>query len=70
MYKLDCHDLGAGKLDETVNHVTTGATVDEVIKKAMDHAKAHHADMLKAYSTPEQQAQMVAQMKSLIKTVA
>ncbi len=70
MYQLDCHDLGAGKLDETVNHVTTGATVDEVMKKAMEHAKVHHADLLKANSTPEKQAQMAAQMKSLIKTVA
>ncbi len=70
MYKLDCHDLGAGPLDEKVNHVVTGATVDEVMKKAMEHAKAHHADMLKAYSTPEQQAQMAAQMQKLIKTVA
>ncbi len=70
MYQLDCHDLGAGKLDESVNHVVTGATVDEVMKKAMEHGKQHHADMLKAYSTPEKQAQLAAQMKSLVKTVA
>ncbi len=70
MYQLDCHDMVKAGLDEKVNHITTGATVDEVMKKAMEHAKQYHAEMLKEYSTPEKQAQMAAQLKSLIKTVA
>lgn len=70
MYQLDCHDLVPKGLDEKVNHVTTGATVDEVMKKAMEHAKQYHAAMLKDYTTPEKQAQLGAQLKSLIKTVA
>jgi len=45
----------------------TGNTADEVMKKAMDHAKVAHADMLKTMTTPAQMAEMEKTMRSKIK---
>jgi predicted small metal-binding protein len=70
MLQLDCKEMGEVNLDPKVNHVVTGNTVDEVMKKAMEHAKAHHADMLKSMSSPEQMAQLEKMLKSKIKNVA
>jgi predicted small metal-binding protein len=49
----------------TDDHVETGNTADEVMKKAMAHAKVAHADKLKG--TPAQLADMEKLMRSKIK---
>ncbi len=67
MYEFNCKDMGITNLDPKVNHVITGNSVDEVTKKAMDHARAHHADMLKSM-TPQQMAGMQDTIKSKITT--
>ena len=38
-----------------------------MIKKATEHAKQHHADMMKQYGTPAHMAEMEKQMRSKIK---
>jgi len=47
--------------------VITGGTVEEVKRKALEHAQAVHADVLKAMSSPEQMAEMGKLMESKIK---
>ncbi len=68
MFQLACKDLGMTNLDPKVDHVITGNTVEEVMKKATEHAKAHHAETLKTMSSPEQVAAMEKMMKSKITT--
>ncbi len=68
MFQLACKDLGMTNLDPKVDHVITGNTAEEVMKKATEHAKVHHAAALKAMSSPEQMAQMEKLMKSKITT--
>jgi predicted small metal-binding protein len=60
MLSLSCKDMGM-----TDDHVETGNTADEVMKKAMAHAKVAHADKLKG--TPAQLADMEKLMRSKIK---
>ena len=69
MYKFDCKDMGLPYLDPKVDHVITGNTADEVIKKVMDHTRAHHADLLKTMSA-QQMAEMEKTVKSKITTTA
>lgn len=66
MYQLACKDLGATNLDPKVSHVITGNSVDEVLKKTMEHAKVAHADMLKAGSSPAQMTEMEKMIRSKI----
>ena len=53
-----CKDLGVTNLDPKVSYVITGNSVDEVLKKSIEHAKAARADMLKAGSSPAQMTEM------------
>ncbi len=69
MYQFNCKDMGLPNLDPKVNHVVTGNTVDEVMKKTMEHARAHHADLLKSMSS-QQMAEMEKTIKSKITTKA
>ncbi len=69
MYRFDCHNMGLPHLDESVNHVITGNTVDEVMQKVMDHTRAHHADLLKSMSA-QQMAEMEKTIRSKITTKA
>jgi hypothetical protein len=69
MLSLNCTDMGI-KLapgEKASDHVVTGNTADEVVKKSMEHAKTHHADMLKTMTTPAQMAEMEKQLRSKIK---
>ncbi|MCL5958846.1 MAG: DUF1059 domain-containing protein [Chloroflexi bacterium] len=63
MLQFACKDMGMGFDD---GFVATGATVEEVKQKAMEHAQEKHADMLKSMS-PEQMAEMDKKLESLIK---
>ena len=67
MYQFDCKSMGLPNLDPKVDHVITGNSVDEVVKKTMDHTRAHHADLLKSMS-PQQMADMEKTVKSKITT--
>jgi predicted small metal-binding protein len=62
MPQLACRDLGM-----ECNAVINGSSVEEVKRRAMQHAQAVHADMLKTMSTPEQMAQMDKLMESKIR---
>ena len=62
MPQLACRDMGM-----ECSAVITGGTVEEVKRKALEHAQAVHADMLKAMSSPEQMAEMGKLMESKIK---
>jgi predicted small metal-binding protein len=69
MLTLHCQDIGY-KLapgEKESDHTITGNTADEVVKKAMEHAKQRHPDMMKQASTPTQMADMEKQMRSKIK---
>ena len=69
MPTLRCEDIGY-KLapgEKEADHTITGNTADEVVRKAMEHAKQRHPDMLKQASTPTQMADMEKQMRSKIK---
>ncbi len=48
-----CRDLGMD-----CDHVVKGENEEEVIKGAMEHATAVHADVLATITTPEQMEQM------------
>ncbi len=69
MMSLACRDMGAvlAPGEKEADHVVTGNTADEVVKKAMEHVKQHHSEMLKQASTPAQMAEMEKQMRSKIK---
>jgi len=60
--QLACRDMGMD-----CDFVATGSTVEEVKSKAMAHAQAVHADVLKTMSSPAQMAAMDKQMESIIK---
>jgi predicted small metal-binding protein len=45
--------------------VTTGATKEEVLQKAMEHGMAAHGDLM-ATMTPEQSAAFAAQLQEAI----
>jgi len=62
MKTFKCRDLGMD-----CDFVATGNTVEEVKKKAFEHAGQVHADMLKTMSTPEQMAAMEKQVVGAIK---
>ncbi len=61
MFKFPCKDVGAD-----CNFVATGKTVDEVKKKAFDHAAVVHADIMKGMldaQRPEPAKNVAAQIK-------
>ena len=66
MFQVLCKDLGMGDLDPKFDHVVTGNTVEEVMKKSMEHAKVAHAKALATMTTPEQMAQMEKLVRSKI----
>lgn len=61
MEKFACKDLG---LDCSFS--TTGATKEEVMKKAMEHGGVAHADLMKNM-TAEQSAAFAKQLDAAIK---
>ena len=61
MEKFACKNLG---LD--CDFVATGATKEEVMKKAMEHGGTVHADLMKGM-TKEQAAQFAQQLEASIK---
>lgn len=63
MQKFACKDLGL-----QCDYVTTGATKDEVLRKAMQHGNTVHADMMKKLSK-EQAAKFQKDLEASIKTV-
>ncbi|HEY6042022.1 MAG TPA: hypothetical protein VIX58_07825 [Anaerolineae bacterium] len=69
MFQFNCKDMGLPNLDPKVDHVITGNTVEEVMKKTMEHTKAHHAELLKS-TTPQQIVEMEKTIKSKITTKA
>jgi predicted small metal-binding protein len=62
MMKFACKDLGID-----CNFVATGATKEEVMKKAMDHGNVVHADLMKNMSK-DQMAQFGKQLEASLKT--
>ena len=60
MEKFACKDLGVN-----CDFVATGATKDEVMKKAMEHGAVVHADLM-AGMTAEQSAQFAQKLKASI----
>ena len=63
MKEFACKDLGID-----CSFVATGNTVDEVKKKAMDHATVRHADLLKKMAaTAEQKVEFEKTIVSKIK---
>ena len=69
MLSLHCQDIGykLASGEKEADHVITGNTADEVVKKAMEHAKQRHPEMMKQTSTPTQMAEMEKTMRSKIK---
>jgi predicted small metal-binding protein len=63
MLKFACKDLGI-----QCDFVATGATKDEVLRKAMQHGNTVHADMMKKLSK-EQAAKFAKDLEASIKTV-
>ncbi len=63
MQKFSCKDLGI-----QCDFVATGATKDEVLRKAMQHGNTVHADMMKKL-TKEQAAKFTRDLEASIKTV-
>lgn len=63
MEKFACKDLGID-----CNFTATGATKEEVLKKAMEHGGSVHADLMKNM-TAEQSAGFAKQLEASIKTV-
>jgi predicted small metal-binding protein len=61
MEKFACKNLGID-----CNFVVTGATKAEVLKKAMEHGNAVHADLM-AGMTKEQAAQFAQKLEASIK---
>jgi predicted small metal-binding protein len=62
METFACKDLG---LD--CNFSTTGATKEEVLKKAMEHGGAVHGDLMRNM-TPDQSAAFARQLDAAIKS--
>lgn len=60
MEKFACKSLGID-----CNFVATGATKEEVLKKAMEHGGTVHADMMKNM-TKEQSAQFAQKLEAAI----
>lgn len=63
MEKFACKNLGMD-----CDFVATGATKEEVLKKAMEHGGAVHADMMKGM-TQEQMADFGKKLEASIQTV-
>ena len=63
MQKFACKDLGID-----CGFTATGATKDEVMRKAMQHGNTAHADMMKKL-TKEQSAKFAKDLEAAIKTV-
>ena len=63
MEKFACKNLGID-----CNFEVTGATKEEVLKKAMEHGGAVHADLMKNM-TKEQSAQFAQKLEASIKMV-
>jgi len=61
MEKFTCKNLGID-----CNFVVTGATKEEVLKKAMEHGSTVHADLMKGM-TKEQSAQFAQRLSASIK---
>jgi predicted small metal-binding protein len=61
MEKFACKNLGID-----CDFVTTGATKEEVMEKAMEHGGVVHADLMKGM-TEEQSAQFAKQLEASIK---
>jgi predicted small metal-binding protein len=62
MPQFACRDMGMD-----CDFVATGSTVEEVKAKAMAHAQAVHADILRTMSSPAQMAAMDKQLESVIR---
>jgi predicted small metal-binding protein len=60
MEKFACKSLGID-----CNFTATGATKDEVLKKAMEHGSTVHADLMKNM-TPEQSAGFAQKLEAAI----
>jgi predicted small metal-binding protein len=63
MEKFACKTLGID-----CNFVVTGATKEEVLKKAMEHGGTVHADLMKNM-TQEQSAQFAQKLEAAIQAV-
>ena len=63
MEKFACKDLGM-----ECDFVATGATKEEVLKMAMEHGGAVHADMMKGM-TEQQMADFGQKLEASIETV-
>jgi predicted small metal-binding protein len=63
MLKFACKDLGV-----PCDYVATGATKDEVLRKALQHGNTVHSDMMKSLSK-EQPAKFAKDLEAAIKTV-
>jgi len=63
MEKFACKNLGMD-----CDFVATGATKEEVMKKAMEHGGTVHADMMKDM-TKEQMADFAMKLEASIQTV-
>ncbi len=63
MMSFACKDVGI-----QCGFVTTGATKDEVLRKAMQHGETAHADMMKKL-TKEQAAKFAKDIEAAIKTI-
>ena len=63
MEKFACKTLGID-----CNFVATGATKEEVLKKAMEHGGTVHADLMKNM-TQEQSAQFAQKLEAAIQAV-
>jgi len=63
MEKFACKTLGID-----CDFVVTGATKEEVLKKAMEHGGTVHADLMKSM-TKEQSAQFAQKLEAAIQAV-
>jgi predicted small metal-binding protein len=63
MEKFACKNLGID-----CGFVVTGATREEVLKKAMEHGSTAHADLMKGM-TQEQMAQFAQKLEASIQKV-
>jgi len=53
MVRFACRDMGM-----KCEYVVNGNNIQEIKQKAMKHAEEQHAEMLKAYDTPEKKVVM------------
>ncbi len=63
MQKFACKDIGL-----QCDYITTGATKDEVIRKALQHGNTVHSDLMKKLSK-EQAVKFAKDLEASIKTI-